>query len=262
MLGCAFFVKFCIAAPFRQDLKPSTMNHIAIVDDDPILRNRLSKYLETEGFHTTAIGDGAEFRAFIGKEQPDLVVMDLQLPGEDGLSLTRFLREHTDVPVLILTGKGDTIDRVVGLEMGADDYLAKPFSLRELVARIKSILRRARPQATAKAIPGDISEKLRFGRWVIDFPAIELRNREDEKVHLTTAEFRLLETLVRNPGRTQSRDQLIEAMADRNWEPMDRSIDLHISHLRKKIEDDPKNPALIKTVRGFGYVFAGSPEPA
>jgi len=235
------------------------MNHIAIVEDEPVLRNRLKKFLEKEGFRATAVGDGTGLRALVETDPPDLVLMDLQLPGEDGLSLTRYLRERTEIPVLILTGKGETIDRVVGLEMGADDYLPKPFSLRELLARIKVILRRAQPKPAAYAA-GSAPERLRFGDWVIDFTAIELRNAADEAVHLTTAEFRLLEALVRNAGRTLSRDRLIEAMADRTWDPTDRSIDLHISHLRKKIERDSKKPELIKTVRGFGYVFAGTPD--
>lgn len=237
------------------------MQHIAIVDDDPTLRNRLKKFLEKEGYRATAVGDGTALRALVNDDPPDLALMDLQLPGEDGLSLTRYLRERTEIPVLILTGKGETIDRVVGLEMGADDYLAKPFSLRELLARIKIILRRVTPPEpqTAVADPVPPADCLRFGDWVIDFTAIELRNAEGEPVHLTTAEFRLLEALVRNPGRTLSRDRLIEAMADRSWHPTDRSVDLHISHLRKKIERDTRKPSLIKTVRGFGYVFAGSP---
>jgi len=235
------------------------MNHIAIVEDEPVLRNRLKKFLEKEGFRASAVGDGSGLRDLVETDPPDLVLMDLQLPGEDGLSLTRYLRERTEIPVLILTGKGETIDRVVGLEMGADDYLPKPFSLRELLARIKVILRRAQPKPAAYA-PANTPERLRFGDWVIDFTAIELRNGADEPVHLTTAEFRLLEALIRNPGRTLSRDQLIDAMADRTWDPTDRSIDLHISHLRKKIEHDSKKPELIKTVRGFGYVFAGAPE--
>tara|TARA_R110002072_G_scaffold5487_10_gene35123 strand:+ start:1008 stop:1730 length:723 start_codon:yes stop_codon:yes gene_type:complete len=237
------------------------MHHIAIVDDDPTLRNRLKKFLEKEGFQVSAVGDGAALRALVAEQPPELVLMDLQLPGEDGLSLTRYLRERTEIPVLILTGKGETIDRVVGLEMGADDYLAKPFSLRELLARIKIILRRVTPRApeTARPEAAQPADCLRFGDWVIDFTAIELRNAQGETIHLTTAEFRLLEALVRNPGRTLSRDRLIEAMADRSWHPSDRSVDLHISHLRKKIEGDTRKPALIKTVRGFGYVFAGSP---
>ncbi|MFT5488501.1 MAG: DNA-binding response OmpR family regulator [Paracoccaceae bacterium] len=237
------------------------MHHIAIVDDDPILRNRLKKFLEKENFRASAVGDGAALRALVADDPPDLVLMDLQLPGEDGLSLTRYLRERTEIPVLILTGKGDTIDRVVGLEMGADDYLAKPFSLRELLARIKIILRRVAPRRS-EAVPAELTqpaERLQFGTWVIDFTAIELRNADGESIHLTSAEFRLLEALVRNPGRTLSRDQLIDAMADRSWNPTDRSVDLHISHLRKKIEADTRKPSLIKTVRGFGYVFAGSP---
>lgn len=236
------------------------MNHIAIVEDDPRLRNRLKKFLEKEGFRATAMGDGSGLRSLVDTDSPDLVLMDLQLPGEDGLSLTRYLRERTEIPVLILTGKGDTIDRVVGLEMGADDYLGKPFSLRELLARIRVILRRVQPKPSLPAAPiGGSSEILRFGNWVIDFTAIELRNADNEPVHLTSAEFKLLEALVRNPGRTLSRDRLIDAMADRTWETTDRSIDLHISHLRKKIERDNRKPELIKTVRGFGYVFTGSP---
>lgn len=239
------------------------MNHIAIVDDDPTLRNRLKIFLEKEGFRASAISDGAGLRELVDSDPPDLVITDLQMPGEDGLSLTRYLRERTDILVMILTGKGDTIDRVVGLEMGADDYLAKPFSLRELLARIKAILRRAQPKPLKDRPAAQdhirMAECLRFGDWVIDFTAIELRNSGNEPVHLTTAEFKLLEALVRNPGRTLSRDQLIEAMADRSWDPMDRSIDLHISHLRKKIERDSRKPELIKTVRGFGYVFTGSP---
>ena len=241
------------------------MHPIAIVDDDPMLRNRLKKFLEKESFRASAVGDGAALRALVADDPPELVLMDLQLPGEDGLSLTRYLRERTEIPVLILTGKGDTIDRVVGLEMGADDYLAKPFSLRELLARIKVILRRVATRPVETEAPASTSaptpavDCLRFGDWLIDFTAIELRNTDGEPVHLTSAEFRLLEVLVRNPGRTLSRDRLIEAMADRSWEPNDRSVDLHISHLRKKIEQDARNPSLIKTVRGFGYVFAGAP---
>ena len=237
------------------------MHHIVIVDDDSVLRNRLKKFLEKEGFRATAVGDGAALRDLVADDPPALVLMDLQLPGEDGLSLTRYLRERTGIPVLILTGRGGTIDRVVGLEMGADDYLAKPFSLRELLARIKVILRRTapRPAEPGTAEPRAPADCLRFGDWEIDFTAIELRKADGEPVHLTSAEFRLLEALVRNPGRTLSRDRLIEAMADRSWEPNDRSVDLHISHLRKKIEKDGRNPSLIKTVRGFGYVFAGAP---
>ena len=237
------------------------MSHITIVDDDPVLRGRLGKFLEREGFRATAVGDGSALRALLKRETPDLVIMDLQLPGEDGLSLTRYLREHTEIPVLILTGKGDTIDRVVGLEMGADDYLAKPFSLRELLARLKVILRRTTP-ASAPPQTAPAGEKYRFGGWTIDFSAIDVCAEDGTSANLTTAEFKLLEAFVRNPGRTLSRDRLVDVMSDRSWGPMDRSIDLHISHLRKKIETDPKKPELIKTVRGFGYVFAGTPRPA
>ena len=239
------------------------MNHIAIVDDDPVLRNRLGKFLEKEGFRVTALGDGPALRALLEREAPDLVIMDLQLPGEDGLSLTRYLREHTEIPVLILTGKGDTIDRVVRLEMGADDYLAKPFSLRELLARLKVILRRAAPASAKAQVPAEpTTERYSFGNWTIDFTAIDLLTADGTSANLTAAEFKLLEAFVRSPGITLSRDRLVEAMSDRSWGPMDRSVDLHISHLRKKIEADPKKPELIKTVRGFGYVFTATPEPA
>lgn len=233
----------------------SINSHIVVVDDDLKLRNRLRIFLEKEGFRATAVGDAEALRRLLRTETPDLVIMDLQLPGEDGLSLTRHLRETSDIAVLILTGKGHAIDRVVGLEMGADDYLAKPFNLRELIARVKSVLRRSKPVGGSP----EGGDKLRFGNWTIDFSAIELWDNCEEKIHLTSAEFRLLEVFVRNPGRTLSRDRLVDAMADRSWGPSDRSVDLHVSHLRKKLEQDPKRPELIKTVRGFGYVFAGEP---
>lgn len=245
------------------------MQHILIVDDDLTLRNRLRKFLETEGYRVNAVGDGVALRKQMQGDLPDLVIMDLQLPGEDGLSLTRHLREHTDVAVLILTGKGHTIDRVVGLEMGADDYLAKPFSLRELIARIRSILRRTGAAggtgvraggAGGQGAGGRAPARVRFGGWTMDFAKVELLGEDGRPVHLTAAEFRLLEALVRNAGRTLSRDRLVDALADRSWQPMDRSADLHISHLRRKIERDPSKPELIKTVRGFGYVFTGTPE--
>lgn len=234
--------------------------HIVIVDDDSVLRNRLRKFLEKEGYRITEASDGSALRNIVENDTPDLALMDLQLPGEDGLSLTRFLRERTDMAVLILTGRGETVDRVVGLEMGADDYLSKPFSLRELLARIRSVLRRLEPRKPAIELQSPQGKRLRFGDWVLDLGAIELQNGSGDAVHLTTAEFKILEAFVRNPGRTLSRDQLIGAMAERSWDPLDRSIDLHISHLRRKIERDSKNPELIKTVRGFGYVFTGSPE--
>jgi DNA-binding response OmpR family regulator len=230
------------------------------VDDDAILRNRLRKYLQREGFNATALESGAALRDVIGQAPADLVILDLVMPGEDGLSLTRFLRERSDVGILILTGKGDTVDRVVGLEMGADDYLAKPFDLRELLARVRSILRR---RNGARTPVGDnaAAKRLCFDGWTIDMDRRELTAPDGTAVHLTAAEFKLLAAFVERPNRALSRDQLLDAVADREWSPYDRSIDLHISHLRQKIEVDPKNPGLIKTVRGAGYVFAATVTP-
>jgi two-component system OmpR family response regulator len=244
---------------------------IVVVDDEPTLRNRLRKYLQSEGFTVYEAEGGAVLRDLLDRVRVDLVVLDLMLPGEDGLSITRELRARTSIGILILTGKGDAVDRIVGLEMGADDYLAKPFELRELLARVRSILRRVTappPPAPgpAAAIPPDTdtngSERVHFDRWSLDLRKMELRGDGGETIHLTGAEFRILRKFVENPGRTLNRDQLMDAMAEREWTPFDRSIDLHISNLRKKIESDPKNPGLIKTVRSFGYVFTPSVDPA
>lgn len=234
---------------------------IVVVDDDATLRLRLKKYLQSEGFTVFDAESGTALRDLLARQTVDLVVLDLVMPGEDGLSVTRYLRENTQVGILILTGKGEAVDRIVGLEMGADDYLAKPFELRELLARVRSILRRvegngsARPRGTAPA-----GRTIRFDRWQLDLQKMELSECGGAPVHLTSAEFRLLEKFAGNVGRTLSRDQLMDAMAERSWTPFDRSIDLHISNLRKKIERDPRNPELIKTVRGFGYVFTPAVE--
>lgn len=229
---------------------------IFVVDDDAILRNRLGKYLESQGFSVKALSGGPELRSALTGGIPDLVIMDLMMPGEDGLSLTRHLREISDTGILILTGQGETVDKVVGLEMGADDYLAKPFDLRELLARIRSILRRrpagATPAAPQPANPSHIS----FAGWVIDCSRREVTGPGKKAIDLTSAEFQLLRVLAENAGRALDRDRLLDAIADRDWSPYDRSIDLHISHLRKKLGDDPRRPQLIKTVRGVGYLFA------
>ena len=223
------------------------MSHIAIVDDDAVLRRRLRVYLEKEGFEVTDVGDGAALRNLVAKRAVDLVILDLVMPGEDGLSLTRFLRERSGIGILILTGKGEALDRVIGLEMGADDYVAKPFDLRELLARVRSVLRRAPPDAPVRG--GCVS----FDGWRFDLERMSLTRDDGAPVELTTAELKILALFARNPGKTLSRDQLLRAAAGRSWSPFDRSVDLHICHLRRKIGDE--RPSLIRTVRGFGYVF-------
>ena len=232
---------------------------ILVVDDDARLRNRLRGFLRREGYDAHALSGGRELRAFLENGSADLVILDLMMPGEDGLSLTRYLRENFAIGILILTGKGEPVDRVVGLEMGADDYLSKPFNLRELLARVRSITRRMEsPPATLPAA-GDRtaeSEILAFDGYRIDVARRRLTGPDGIDVTLTGTEFGLLVALASRAGRPLSRDRLLDAVGGRDWQPYDRSIDLHISHLRRKLEKDPKSPAIIKTVRGVGYVLS------
>ena len=208
---------------------------------------------------------GAELRAQMAEDPVDLVILDLMMPGEDGLSLTRYLRDTSRAGILILTGKGDAVDRIVGLEMGADDYLAKPFELRELLARVRSILRRTHAGAVAQspaaepaqpADAGPAERVLSFDRYRLDLLQRRLTDQHGSEVQLTGAEYDLLVAFTSHPNRPLDRDRLLDVVAGRDWQPYDRSIDLHVSHLRKKIEADPKNPAIIKTVRGAGYVLS------
>ena len=232
---------------------------LLVVDDDARLRNRLRAFLQREGYTVHALADGAALRAFLESRAADLVILDLMMPGEDGLSLTRFLRENFNIGILILTGKGEPVDRIVGLEMGADDYLAKPFNLRELLARVRSIVRRIADDDApsrrrgASEIDGEI---LAFDGFLLDIARRRLTGQDGSEVLLTGAEFNLLAILARRAGRPQSRDQLLDAMGGRRWQPHDRSVDLHISHLRKKLGDHPRNPTIIRTIRGTGYVFS------
>jgi DNA-binding response OmpR family regulator len=238
--------------------------HLIIVDDDATLRNRLKKYFEKEGFRVSAADGGAQLRDIMDRDSADLVILDLMMPGEDGLSLTSYLRQSSDAGVVILTGKGDTVDRVVGLELGADDYISKPFELRELLARIRSVLRRTgRVESVAAdeapgASAGPDTDCVEFDGWRFDLERRQLTSPDGEEIHLTTAEFNLLRVFVRNPERPLSRDKLLDEVGGRDWQPFDRSIDLHISHLRRKLEENPKAPRLIKTVRSAGYIFAAS----
>jgi len=237
--------------------------HILIVDDDSRIRTMLRRYLSEEGFKVTEAEGGPAMRAALADGGADLVLLDLVMPGEDGLTLARQLRHDTDIPVIILTGKGDVIDRVAGLEIGADDYIAKPFHLREVLARIRTVLRRAQPrQAAASATPAPESavtaETATFDRWRLDFLRRELRTGEGHTVPLTATEFDLLGALIRHPNRVLSRDQIIDLVKGPGWAAFDRTIDTQIVRLRRKIERRPDAPELIRTVRGAGYILAAA----
>jgi two-component system OmpR family response regulator len=229
------------------------MAHIVIVDDDELLRNRLAAYLASEGFRVTAVDGAAAMRDVVRRERIDLALVDLGMPGEDGLSLTRFLREQASIGIVILTGKGHPIDRAIGLELGADDYVAKPFHLRELLARIRSVLRRT-GSPSPESSP-ELGSMVRFDGWRLDLAKRTLTSADNEEVHLTEAEFQLLSVFVANPNLVLGRDRLLEIVAARRWDPYNRTVDQHVSRLRRKIEADPKQPRLIKSVRGRGYVF-------
>ena len=231
-----------------------------IVDDDELLRNRLSAYLAREGFRVTTAESAARFRDLMGREHIDLALVDLTMPGENGLSLTRFLRERSDIGVVILTGKGDPIDRAIGLEVGADDYVAKPFHPRELLARVRSVLRRTKRRSDRAM--ASVAPVMRFAGWQFDLAKRTLASPRGKAVHLTAAEFQLLHALVANANQVIGRDRLLELVAGRHWEPDDRTVDQHISRLRRKLEKNPKRPELIKSVRGRGYLFAAQIETA
>lgn len=223
--------------------------HILVVDDDPALCELLSDYLGESGYTVATVGDGKAMRRALAHGMPDAIVLDLMLPGEDGLALARELRSQSEVPILMLSARGEEIDRVVGLEVGADDYLAKPFSPRELLARLRALLRRAR------FVPGQSSgNAFAFGPYVLDTAARRLL-RDGAEVRLTGAEFDLLHMFVERPNRVLTRDMLVDRLKGYDRDPFDRSIDIRVTRLRRKIEVDPTAPAYIRTVRGEGYLF-------
>jgi two-component system phosphate regulon response regulator OmpR len=221
----------------------------------------LRRYLEAENFKVSEAGDGAGLRRVIDSESVDLLLLDLMMPGEDGLSLARYVREHRPTPIIMLTGKDDLIDRVAGLEAGADDYIAKPFHLREVLARIRTVLRRvsSAPAASPAALSSASEAALLvFQGWQLDLLRRELRKPDGAPIALTAAEFELLRVFASHPNRVLNRDQLMEQVKGREWVAFDRAIDTQVVRLRKKIETDPSHPMLIKTVRGAGYVFASA----
>jgi len=243
----------------------STITRALVVDDDPDIRELLCNYLARYGIAAEGAGDGIAMRSCLQSQTFDIVILDLMLPGEDGLSLCKWLRSVSRVPVIMLTARGEPMDRVVGLEIGADDYMAKPFEPRELVARIQSVLRRAQASdATAfnansentAAIDSDFADALVcFDRWRLNRVLHQLISPSGVVVALSNAEFRLLSTFLAHPFRILSRDQLLDEARGRAIEAFDRSIDLLVSRLRQKLLDDPKEPTLIKTIRGQGYLF-------
>jgi two-component system OmpR family response regulator len=228
---------------------------ILIVDDDRDIRTLLQDYLETNGYRTLGAGEGSAMWKLLDDSKPELIVLDLNLPGEDGLSLCRKLRAHSNVPVIMLTARSEPLDRILGLEMGADDYLPKPFEPRELLARIRSVLRRSNA-TPANGI--DKASQIRFSGWTLDLTARHLLNPQGTVIMLSGDEFRLLKVFLEHPNRVLNRDQLLNLTQGRDADPFDRSIDIQISRLRQKLGEDARLPQIIKTVRNGGYVLAGA----
>ena len=232
--------------------------HILVVDDDREIRDLLSKFLERQGMRVSAARDAKEARKLWPLGRYHLVVLDLMLPGESGLDFAKWLRTQGEVPIVMLTAMSEETDRIVGLELGADDYLGKPFNPRELLARIRAVLRRANGESgTAKEPP---AKAIRFGGWVLEPVRRRLLNPDGAEVPLTGGEYELLQVLVERPNRVLTRDMLMDLLRGRQAGPFDRAIDVAVSRLRRKLEDDGRNPSLIKTVRGGGYVLAATVE--
>ena len=250
--------------------------HIAVLDDEVDITQLLANYLRGQGFRVTPVHSGRSLMALMPVDPPALVLLDLGLPGEDGFVIARQLREHWRCGLVIVTGRGDSVDKVVGLEVGADDYVTKPFDLRELLARIKAVLRRLAPAnvlnssddragevpAQALAAPGKLPSKLRFAGWQLDTAARCLTNPQGVEVTLTSGEFELLRAFAQHAGRVLSRDFLLERTRGREAGPFDRTIDVQVGRLRKKLEADAEDPRIIKSVRGAGYILVPSVETA
>lgn len=235
---------------------PSPRPSILIVDDHQDIRDPLSTYLRRFDFEVEAVADGKAMRQRLERRGFDLIVLDVMLPGENGLALCRYVSEHLGIPVILLTAVTEQADKVAGLEVGADDYVVKPFDPRELVARIRSVLRRAQPAAATGDRTDAPAPQLLFNDWVLDIAARELRNPGNEVVPLGTTEFHLLRVLLEHAGRVLTRNQLLDLTQRADTINFDRSIDSQISRLRKKLEVDPRRPRLLKTVRGDGYLLA------
>ena len=226
--------------------------HILIVEDEPVSRAKLAGYFEKESYRVSEACDGEAMLALLAKEDADLVLLDINLPGDDGLFLTRWLRGQSDIGIILVTGRADEVDRIVGLEMGADDYVTKPFNYRELLARVKNLLWRI----TQVRKSGSRGSLKRFSGWGFDLDTRRLTSPDGERVELTRAEFELLVAFVKHPGIVMSRDRLLDNVSHRKWDPNDRTIDVLVRRLRQKIEQDPTMPKFVVTAHGEGYLFA------
>ena len=228
---------------------------ILVVDDEFAVRDMIEEYLSKQGFVVCTADGGAAMRQIVSARKVDVVLLDIRMPGEDGLSLARYLREHAQVGIIMVTAAGEVVDRIVGLEMGADDYITKPFNPRELVARIKSVLRRLGTAAPQDSAGAATAPRRRFGQCLLDLEAHKLFTLEGKEIPITAMEFDLLQVFATHPHRVLTRDQLLDMAHNRDWDPFDRSIDIRIARLRRKIETDPAKPQTLKTVRGAGYMF-------
>jgi DNA-binding response OmpR family regulator len=231
---------------------------VLVVDDDAAIREMLSEYLSSHGYAVALAGDGASMRSQLESTAPDIVLLDLGLPREDGLSLARYLRERYDVGIIMVTGASGAVDRIVGLEVGADDYVTKPFEPRELLARIKSVLRRLQARPAASEAPRQDPMRVPFGACRLDLGSHQLFAGDGAEIPITTMEFELLRVFSEHPGKALSRDRILTLTKNREWDPYDRSIDIRVARLRRKVERDPENPQVIRTVRGVGYMFVSA----
>jgi two-component system phosphate regulon response regulator OmpR len=230
------------------------VGHILVCDDETDVREMLSEYLTRRGFAVSEAGNAEELRARLDQEMPSAIILDINMPGEDGLSALKKLRVTLDIPIIMLTAAGEVVDRIIGLELGADDYLAKPVDLRELEARVKAVLRRRTSAASAM---GEERKRFRFGKAILDIESARLIDETGAEIPITSMEFNLLKLFAVNRGRVLNRDQILEGAHDRSWDPFDRSIDIRISRIRRKVEMNPSKPVVIRTVRGVGYIYDG-----
>jgi DNA-binding response OmpR family regulator len=232
--------------------------HILVVDDDPRIRQMLTRYFEQEGYRVSAAADGVAMRAQLKVKPIDIILLDVVMPGQDGLTIAREIRAKSDVGIIMLTSRDEVLDRVVGLEVGADDYIAKPFHLREVLARVKSIARRRKPASeSVERSEGRPEKIIRFDGWILDTARRRLVAPSGKDIELTSGEFDLLAALAKHPGRVLNRETLMEHTRGHGMKAFDRTIDAQIARLRKKIERDPKSPTIVKSVRAVGYVFTG-----